>query len=90
MVNYVEALSGEAETTDDEDETQRGGISDAEGTSPKDEHPEYGVPRTTPLSEDEGEEEGEEASAESAESDDTEEEAEETGEPSASEDEEND
>lgn len=50
MVTYVEAITA-AEGQPDGEEGD-GGISDGEGTSPKDVHPEYGTPRTLPVSED--------------------------------------
>ena len=53
MVTYVESLQddGESSAEDGDDEEPRGGISDAEGTSPKDTHPEYPGGRDVPLSE---------------------------------------
>jgi hypothetical protein len=51
MVDYVEALTGPGDRAVEGEEPPSGGISDEEGTTPKDEHPDYGVPRTVAPSE---------------------------------------
>lgn len=51
MVTYVEALTGAGEQAEEGEEAS-GGISDAEGASPKDVHPDYGGPRSVAVSED--------------------------------------
>jgi len=50
MVSYVEALTGAGEAAEESEEVT-GGISDAEGSSPKDVHPEYGGTRTVAVTE---------------------------------------